>query len=109
LAIHDKCVGLHHHLARLQKGKITWFRFVANTHLFLLENNITDLAIPSWKRRGELGIEVPCSGTISCTLPDLKINEEFACDSLSMGQAFLAVKLIERYKSGSSDSAVQRN
>lgn len=81
---------------------------MVNTHLFLLENNITNLAVPPWKRRGELGIEVPCSSTISCALPDLKVNEEFSCNSLSMGQAFLAVKLIERVL-GSSNGAGQIN
>lgn len=51
---------------------------MVNTHLFLLENDIPNLAIPSWERRGELGIEVPCSSTIGRALPDLKVDEEFS-------------------------------
>jgi hypothetical protein len=68
-----------------------------NTHQFLLENNIPDLAFPSWKRRGELRVEVSCSSAIGCALPDLKVDEELSRNFLSMGQTFLAVELVGRY------------
>jgi hypothetical protein len=71
--------------------------FKVITHQFLLEDNIPNLVLPSWKRRGELRVEVPCSSAISCALPDLKINEELSRNVPSMGQTFLAIKLVGRY------------
>ena len=70
--------------------------FKVPTHQFLLKDNIPDLILPPWKWCSELCVEVPCSDTISCALPNLKIDEKFSSDVPSMGQTFLPIKLVGR-------------
>lgn len=67
-------------------------------HLFLAQDQITKLAVPSRQRFRELIVELTSPCAVSSTLACLKVDQQFSDDAFAVPEDLLSVNLRSRIR-----------